>query len=393
MNHMESQAQKNEKAPKSLIRNYLPILMIWNILFIAEIALHLILKDDLQFHSDVQKILFLSQHLKATTLLLFCLVLAGVPIVYAGRLIGNRRFAPVIPFLIWPAALLYAASWYGYKVYGQFYTIDILQPLYHDPLQIFQHLFQTMSSWAIILPLAVLAFLFIMQKIVRYLQRRIPDQVVKPYLAANLILCLLFLIGSVAFEHKIANEYKLVMDPKSGVARQLAEVYHERVEMQSNPIVTLLYGAYYTLHPSNTATIGTSEYPIERRKRISLAKYIQNVDPNKVRHFNIILLLVESLRMDQLTDFGGSVSVMENLEQLERRSIRFIDNYTQASHSNYADLCPLSSHYPLRSRAMYYYPENAPYPKVLIYDILKNVGYRTAIISSQNEKWGNITIT
>ena len=81
---------------------------------------------------------------------------------------------------------------------------------------------------------------------------------------------------------------------------------------------------------------------------------------------------------------------MKHLDTLAMKSLRFTDTYTQASHSSYADLCSLNSHYPLRSRAVHFYPRHAPYPRVRIYDVLNSLGYRTAIISSQNEKWGSM---
>jgi len=48
----------------------------------------------------------------------------------------------------------------------------------------------------------------------------------------------------------------------------------------------------------------------------------------------------------------------------------------------------LSSQYPARAGGPY--PDDIPYPRVLIYDLLAGFGYRTAIISSQNERWGNM---
>ena len=41
-------------------------------------------------------------------------------------------------------------------------------------------------------------------------------------------------------------------------------------------------------------------------------------------------------------------------------------------------------------REMYEYPPNPTYPRVLIYDVLKALGYKTAIFSSQNERWGGM---
>ena len=109
------------------------------------------------------------------------------------------------------------------------------------------------------------------------------------------------------------------------------------------------------------------------------------------RPFNVILILVESLRPDQLAAYGGVRPVMPAVDALAERGRVFLDAYTQASHSNYADMCPLSSHYPLRSLRYHLYPENPSYPRVLLYDVLKSLGYRTAVISSQNEHWGQMS--
>jgi arylsulfatase A-like enzyme len=81
---------------------------------------------------------------------------------------------------------------------------------------------------------------------------------------------------------------------------------------------------------------------------------------------------------------------MPRVDSLARSGLRLPDNYTQASHSNYADLCILSSHYPLRSTSVHLYPKKPSYPRVLIYDVLKALGWHTAVISSQNENWGRM---
>jgi arylsulfatase A-like enzyme len=103
---------------------------------------------------------------------------------------------------------------------------------------------------------------------------------------------------------------------------------------------------------------------------------------------SVIVLLVESLRPDALRHFGGRRDVMPALDALAAESLRFQRTYAQASHSDYADLCPLASQYPLRETRHHLYPSPLPYPRVLLYDLLKALDYRTAIVSSQNETWG-----
>ena len=123
---------------------------------------------------------------------------------------------------------------------------------------------------------------------------------------------------------------------------------------------------------------------------ISMDQYVAGIDRGRVKRWNVLMVQIESLRSDQLRAYGGRREVMPTVDRLARESRVFTNAYIQASHSNYADLVPLSSHYPLRSREMYVYPPNPTYPRVLIYDILKAVGYKTAIISSQNEGWGGM---
>lgn len=127
---------------------------------------------------------------------------------------------------------------------------------------------------------------------------------------------------------------------------------------------------------------------VERRRIVPTEQWVATVDRGRMRPLNVLMIQVESLRADQLRAYGGTRAVMPAIDALAREARVFTRAYIQASHSNYAGLVPLSSQYPLRSPGMYEYPANPTYPRVLIYDVLKALGYRTAVISSQNEQWG-----
>lgn len=75
-----------------------------------------------------------------------------------------------------------------------------------------------------------------------------------------------------------------------------------------------------------------------------------------------------------------------HLNRLAKQGVQFTRAYTQSTHSDYADVCIVSSLYPLRKTRHHYYSASDPWPKTLIYDLLKPLGYVTAIFSSQNEK-------
>jgi arylsulfatase A-like enzyme len=105
---------------------------------------------------------------------------------------------------------------------------------------------------------------------------------------------------------------------------------------------------------------------------------------------SVILVAVESLRHDVLMLKHQGREVMPNLNRLAATGLVFSRTYAQSSHSNYADPCLVSSLYPLRTTAEHYYSRTDPWPKVMLYDVLKQAGYATAIFSSQNEEWGNM---
>ncbi|WP_269525244.1 sulfatase [Coraliomargarita parva] len=108
------------------------------------------------------------------------------------------------------------------------------------------------------------------------------------------------------------------------------------------------------------------------------------------RAYNVIIIVIESLRVDQLTQWGGSRVVMPHLETLAHKSAVFTRHFASSSHSNYADVSILSGTYPFWSERIHVYPEATSYPRPRIYDLLRESGYTTSIISSQNENWGGM---
>ena len=126
------------------------------------------------------------------------------------------------------------------------------------------------------------------------------------------------------------------------------------------------------------------------RPIISLSQYLDNVPKHSAKRWNVILIIVESLGANQLQMYGGTREVMPAVEALARGGRVFSNSYTQASHTDYATLVPLSSHYPLRAPNLHVYAKDPTYPRTLIYDVLKPLGYRTAIFSSSNEYWSGM---
>ncbi|MEO1615474.1 MAG: sulfatase-like hydrolase/transferase [Planctomycetota bacterium] len=105
------------------------------------------------------------------------------------------------------------------------------------------------------------------------------------------------------------------------------------------------------------------------------------------RGYNVVIIQIESLRSDCIASQHHGIEITPHINRLAESGIRFANAYTQSTHSNFADPCIASSLYPLRGHLPRPYRRGDPYPKTLIYDLLKPRGYATAIISSQNEAW------
>ncbi|MET0163706.1 MAG: sulfatase, partial [Vicinamibacterales bacterium] len=177
----------------------------------------------------------------------------------------------------------------------------------------------------------------------------------------------------------------------TGQADQPSSAFGVSRDGQSGPLVHAIADVRRAFRASEAPAVASSDTGrVIRRPIISMDEYIARIPQADFKRRNVVMVQIESLRSDQLRVYGGSRDIMPTVDAVARDSRVFTNAYIQASHSNYQDLVPLSSHYPLRSTDMYEYPPNPTYPRVLIYDVLKALGYRTAVFSSQNERWGGM---
>jgi phosphoglycerol transferase MdoB-like AlkP superfamily enzyme len=129
---------------------------------------------------------------------------------------------------------------------------------------------------------------------------------------------------------------------------------------------------------------GESHLVIRWHRQVSWGQFRQTAAP--INNVPVILVVIESMRSDVLT----SGKVMPNLFALKRESLYFSNSFPPSNESDYAWPAIMSSQYPLRTARHYYYPKNIRYPRTLIYDVLKEDGFKTAIFSAQNEEWGTM---
>jgi arylsulfatase A-like enzyme len=288
------------------------------------------------------------------------------------RPLRRVRFAGAI--VIWIAAVLYVASWGTFWNTGTFLDREAFAFLAPQPIQTFHWVYPPLA-------LGLLALTFVLTWVIgvavpRWVERRGPEtgRRIVQIATVTAALCVAVAAGG-----------HFLYDTQSGNAGPLVHVLRD-VERRWLAL-SFVEGPSAS---SPSASAGGTTMRVVRRPVIGMDEYLVSVDSNRVRRLNVVMVQVESLRSDQLRAYGGTRDVMPTLDALAREGRVFTRAYVQASHSNYADLVPLSSHYPLRTREMYTFPPNPPYPRVLIYDVLTSLGYRAAIFSSQNENWGGM---
>lgn len=101
---------------------------------------------------------------------------------------------------------------------------------------------------------------------------------------------------------------------------------------------------------------------------------------------NIVLITVEATNIHHLGYEGSKRGATPNLDRLASESLVAHHAYTTATHSNYAQPAILSSLFPRRGSDLDMY-ESLAYPRFLLHDAAKALGYTTSVISSQDEDW------
>lgn len=104
---------------------------------------------------------------------------------------------------------------------------------------------------------------------------------------------------------------------------------------------------------------------------------------------NVLVLMLESVPWKRLYGPDARPESTPRLLDLARRSIVFDRTWAVSTHSDYAQTSILASLFPRKSDAHDYF-FRLDYPRALPWDVLAPHGWRTAVASSQNERWGNM---
>ncbi len=274
-----------------------------------------------------------------------------------------------------------------------FLGLDSVLIFAHNKLQIIQHPTDLNIKLVTAIPIGLICFICFLQYLLMPLIDRLPSKISRSidllFLAAIFGLASIFIYAN----HASQQQGQRVFAEKEGVSYSLHERFSQSRDQRAGPVAFWLWDLSNQLRRYQFRDqYNKADIHITRPAILPMTSYLQAVDQAHLKKYNVILILIESLRRDSLPSFGGHRNAMPHTNALAEQSTRFTRAYAQSSHSNYADISPVASRYPLYAMRAYYYPKQPSYPRrVLIYDILHAIGYRTAIISSQNETWGGMS--
>lgn len=316
---------------------------------------------------------------------------ASVTMTLASPTRGWRRSPSTIVRTLCVAAVatvvfLYASSWASFRSTSQFLDVDGLSFWLMNPFLVLSYIARMEPATLLLVPLAVAALttvLLLAAALAQRLDRRIPRL---GWMVGAFAIVLFY--GAWTADRNMRAVPIMLGDKRTGIPRPYGEHYAELLHDRSSPIAHVLAVAWQTVFASPDAPRASSDVRVTRRPILAPGAYLASVDRARMHRWNVLVVLLESVRADQLRAFGGARIVMPTLDSLAAESRRFTNAYTPASHTNYAAPAALSSAYPLRSVGQYIYPKTYDYPRIFLYSLLKPLGYRTAIFSSDDDSWG-----
>ncbi|MCC6758437.1 MAG: sulfatase-like hydrolase/transferase [Candidatus Omnitrophica bacterium] len=270
-----------------------------------------------------------------------------------------------VPLMIVCSAI-YLVSWATFLIVGDFLGLDSIKFVYENFQQLLWIISQISKLYCVILFCLLLAPLVIYalsRPISRYFSFRATY-----YLNIRAILFQFAIMVLVAMMLLIFSHGENIISEVENALRY-----------RSSPQLTLLFDQKL---PERSAPYGSDM----KKLNVLYQEQRRSEQPQlDLAPTPVIMIVIESLRSDIL----DTLDVMPHLYELQKDFIP-LKAFAPSNVTNYSWPAIFTSQYPIRSQHQYFYPATSDSPRVTVYDVLKQVGYRTAIFSAQNEHWGGM---
>jgi len=349
----------------------------------VELAMHIVLPESALRNAQLPigaRILLISHSLAASFVAIVAIICLFALLKWIQNALSIRWLTiGLIASLTWFVLLVYFSSWGLFWQTGRFVDGQAFLFIAPHPLQVFHWVNADVAL--IVVALSLTSTWVFLSWLPRWVERRAEDTRRRLVLVCSWMISTCIL-GSVLGEIYSNADGRKFMRTTILYAKNRADAL--------GPFPQILADIRRHIQRPPEERFTADDIRIIQRPIIPMQRYLTSATRQAFKRWNVIILVIESLRADQLRQYGSDREVMPILDALATEARVFSTAYTHSSHTNYATITPFSSHYPLRSATSYTYPENPSYPRVLIYDVLNALGYRTAMFSSSNENWGGM---
>lgn len=102
---------------------------------------------------------------------------------------------------------------------------------------------------------------------------------------------------------------------------------------------------------------------------------------------NVVVVMLEGVPVQHVGAYGYERSVTPEIDAIAGRSVVFENVYSITNESKNGQTAILASVLPMRGRMNNFVSGPLDFPRVLAWDVFRALGYRTAFISTQDERW------
>jgi len=133
--------------------------------------------------------------------------------------------------------------------------------------------------------------------------------------------------------------------------------------------------------------VGAPELPPpDPARQLRIAPYAPN---EPYERWDVVLVMLESVPWARSLGEAARPESTPRLRELAGQSIVFERAYAASVHSDYAQTAILASLYPAKYEHHDFFVD-LDYPRLLPWDLLVPLGWRSGVFSTQNERWGNM---
>jgi len=111
--------------------------------------------------------------------------------------------------------------------------------------------------------------------------------------------------------------------------------------------------------------------------------------PPEHQRWNVVVVMLESIPWRRVFGPAALPTATPRLHELAAEATVFDRAYAVSVHSDYAQTSILASLYPRKSDQHDFFVD-LDYPRLLPWDLLRPLGWRSGVFSTQNERWGNM---